>query len=164
MISLVRLDERMIHGQVAIKWTRHLNVDRIVVVSDSAAANPIVQKSLMMAAPPTAKVAIKSRVDAIPLINDPRMAPHNLLIIVSTPEDLLAIVKEVPGIPLVNVGNYGRVATKKNNLVRKTYAPNLYLYPQEVEIFNEVVDSGIKCNYQTIPDDAPQDLKKVISE
>ena len=60
MIKLLRLDERMIHGQVAIKWSRHLSVDRIVVANDGAASNPIIQKSLMMAEPSTCKVAIKS--------------------------------------------------------------------------------------------------------
>ena len=50
MITLLRLDERLIHGQIAIKWSRHTGVDHIVVISDNAAANPIIQKSLMMAA------------------------------------------------------------------------------------------------------------------
>ena len=59
MIKMVRLDERMIHGQIAIKWSRHLSVDRIIVANDAAASNAIVQKSLMMAAPPTCKTAIK---------------------------------------------------------------------------------------------------------
>lgn len=95
MISMVRLDERLIHGQVAIKWSRHLDVDRIVVVSDEAAANPVVQKSLMMAAPATAKTTIKSLEKAVKLLQDPKAADYRILIIVSNPEDLLKIVTEV---------------------------------------------------------------------
>ena len=83
MIKLIRLDERMIHGQVAIKWSRHTGVDRIIVANDAAASNPIVQKSLMMAAPPTAKVAIKSVADAIKLLSDPKAANHSILLIVA---------------------------------------------------------------------------------
>lgn len=45
MIKWVRLDERMIHGQVATKWSRTLGVDRIVVADDTAAASDIMQKS-----------------------------------------------------------------------------------------------------------------------
>ena len=104
MIAMVRLDERLIHGQVAIKWSRHLNVDRIVVVSDEAAANPVVQKSLMMAAPATAKTTIKSLEKAVKLLQDPKAADHKILIIVSSPEDLLKIVTQVQGIPVINVG------------------------------------------------------------
>lgn len=162
MIPLIRLDERMIHGQVAIKWSRHLSVDRIVVVNDKAASNSIIKESLMMAAPATAKTAIKGVEDSIKLLNDPRGASHKMLVIVSNPDDLLKIIQNVPDIPLVNVGNYGRVASKVNGEERKTYRRNLYAYDSEVAVLKKVIATGIKCVYQTIPDDAPEDLAKVL--
>ncbi|MGN1343857.1 MAG: PTS sugar transporter subunit IIB, partial [Traorella sp.] len=106
MIKLVRLDERMIHGQVAIKWSRHLGVDRIIVANDDAAKSPLIQKSLMMAAPPTCKTAIKTVEDSVKLVNDPRAEGLKILLIVSRPEDLLTVVNSVKGIPCINVGNY----------------------------------------------------------
>lgn len=163
MIVMVRLDERMIHGQVAIKWSRHTGVDRIVVANDEAAANPLIQKSLMMAAPDTAKTAIKDVGASIELLRDPKAAQHKILIIVSTPEDLLRIVTEVSDIPLVNVGNYGRVAPKVNGEPRKSYRKNLYAYESEVLVLQKVIETGIKCNYQTVPDDAPEELLKVLN-
>lgn len=161
---MLRLDERLIHGQVAIKWSRHLNVDRIVVISDAAAGNPVIQKSLLMAAPPTAKTTIKGVDDAITLLKDPHAADHRILIIVGTPNDMLRVVENVPGIESVNIGNYGRVASKMGTEPRKTYKPNLYAYDSEVEIFKKVIDRGIKCSYQTIPDDAPENLAKIFEK
>ena len=158
---MLRLDERMIHGQVAIKWSRHLNVDRIVVISDAAAGNPVITKSLLMAAPPTAKTTIRGVDDSIELLNDPRGAEHKILVIVSSPGDLLRIVENVSEISSVNIGNYGRVASRTGADVRKTYRPNLYAYPSEVEIFKKIIDRGIKCYYQTVPDDAPENLSKI---
>ena len=46
MIKLFRIDERLIHGQIAIKWSRHTGVDSIVVANNNAAANTMIQKSL----------------------------------------------------------------------------------------------------------------------
>ena len=86
MIKWVRLDERMIHGQVATKWSRTLGVDRIVVADDTAAASDIMQKSLMMAAPATCKTASVTVDKAVSLCNDPRAAGLKILLIVSTPE------------------------------------------------------------------------------
>ena len=43
MIKLFRIDERLIHGQIAIKWSRHTGVDSIVVANDHAAANVIIK-------------------------------------------------------------------------------------------------------------------------
>ena len=162
MIKLIRLDERMIHGQVAIKWSRHTGVDRIVVISDEAAANPIIQKSLMMAAPATAKTAIKGADDGIALLNDPRAAGLKILVIVSNPQDLLRVVTEVEGIPLINIGNYGRIAAKKGDEPRKTYRKNLYAYDDEVEILKKVLETGIESVYQTTPDEAPESLKNAL--
>lgn len=162
MIKLIRLDERLIHGQVAIKWSRHTGVDRIVVVNDEAANNSIIQKSLMMAAPTTAKVAIKSVDSAIALLTDPRCESLKILVIVSDIKDLLHILQQVQGVPLVNVGNYGRIAPKQGDTQRTTYRSNLYAYESEVALLKEVIATGIDCNYQTIPDDSPEKLAHVL--
>ena len=102
-------------GQVATKWSRTLGVDRIVVADDTAAASDIMQKSLMMAAPATCKTAIVTVDKAVSLCNDPRAAGLKILLIVSTPENLLRVAKEVKDIPQINVGNYGRIAPKARN-------------------------------------------------
>lgn len=164
MIKMVRLDERMIHGQVAIKWSRHLGVDRIIVADDTAAASEIMQKSLMMAAPATCKTAIVTVEKAIALCNDPRAEGLKILLIVSTPESLLKVAKEVKGIPTINVGNYGRIAAKQGTEPRKTYNENLYAYDNEVDILMQVVDTGIHCIMQTTPEHVPQELKKVLKQ
>ncbi len=162
MIKLLRLDERMIHGQVAIKWSRHTGVDRIVVVNDEAANNSIIHKSLMMAAPATVKVAIKSVEAGIKLLQDPRCANLKILVIVSNPDDLLAVVSKVEDIPVVNVGNYGRIASNQGDEPRKTYRSNLYAYPSEVAVLKKVIETGVDCNYQTTPEDNPESLKNVL--
>ena len=144
MIKLVRLDERLIHGQVAIKWSRHTGVDRIVVANDEAAANKIIQQSLMMAAPATAKVTIRSVADSITLLKDPRAAGHKILVIISNPKDLIQILEEVKDIP------------------RRTYGSNLYAYEDEVEDFKKVLSFGIDTVYQTTPEDNPEKLSKIL--
>ncbi len=164
MIKLVRLDERMIHGQVATKWSRVLGVDRIIVADDTAANNQTMKDALMMAAPATCKVAIVTVEKAISLCNDPRSENLKILLIVSTIENLLTVCKEVKGIPTVNIGNYGRIAPKRNGEVRTTYSKNLYCYDDEVEMLKEVIDLGIPANFQTIPDEAAVELSKVIKK
>lgn len=153
MIKLLRLDERLIHGQVAIKWSRHTGVDRIVVINDAAANNEIVKKSLLMAAPQTAKVAIKGVKDGITLLKDSRCEPLKILVIVSSIEDVLTILDNIQGISDVNVGNYGRIAAKQEGRQRTTYAANLYLYENEVTLLKEVASKDISCTYQTTPED-----------
>ena len=61
------------------------------------------------------------------------MRAKKILLIVSTPENLLRVAKEVKDIPQINVGNYGRIAPKHGTEARKTYTKNLYAYEDEVE-------------------------------
>ena len=161
MINHIRVDERLIHGQVAIKWSRHTGVNRIIVANDEAAANTIIQKSLMMAAPATAKVAIKSVKDAITLLNDPRCEALKIMVIVSNPNDLVTVLENVKGIPQIIVGNYGRIAPAKPNMPRKRYGNNIYCDDIEVEEFKQLVATGLKCIYQTTPEEPAEDISGI---
>jgi len=156
MIKLLRLDERLIHGQIAIKWSRHLSVSHIVVI------NEIIKKSLLMAAPPTVKVAIKGMDDGIKLLMDPRTAEMSILVLVGSPQEVLKLLNTVKGIQKVNIGNYGRVAPKEGVEFRKTYRNNLFLYEKEVVILREILDTGVECIYQTTPEETPESLKSII--
>ena len=162
MIKLLRLDERLIHGQIAIKWSRHLSVSHIVVINDEAAHNEIIKESLLMAAPPTVKVAIKGMDNGIQLLNDPRAADMSILVLVGSPQEVLKLLTTVKGIQKVNIGNYGRVAPKEGTEFRKAYRNNLFLYQKEVVILNEIINTGVECIYQTTPEETPEPLKNII--
>jgi PTS system mannose-specific IIB component len=164
MIKLLRLDERLIHGQVATKWSRHTGVDRIMVANDEAASNEIVAKSLLMAAPPTCKTAIKSVDTTLRMMENPKAANHKILMICQTPDDLLKLLTNLKERPeVVQIGNYGRIAEKKaDGSARKTYGANLYLYPEEEETLKKVLDLGYDVIYQTIPEDPAESLKKLL--
>lgn len=161
MIKLFRIDERLIHGQIAIKWSRHLNITHIVVANQAAANNVLIQKSLKMAAPAGVKVAIKGIEEAAALIHDPRSESLQMLVLVDSPEDALELVKNISGVDKINVGNYGRVAAEKPNQPRKSYALNIYCDESEVAAFKKLIATGISIYYQTIPEDTAVSLDVV---
>lgn len=161
MIQLFRIDERLIHGQVAIKWSRHTGVDHIVVANDQAASSPITQKTLKMAAPAGVKTAIKSVADAITLLSDPRCETMKILVLVSCPEDAMQLVENITGIPYINVGNYGRVAPAKPGMKRVRYGKNIYCDESEAQTFKKLLGSGLKCIYQTTPEEPAEDLSRI---
>ena len=73
MIVQLRIDERLIHGQITTAWSRYLDVSRIVVASDKLAKDPLTTQTLLMSAPAGKKVAVKTIPDAIKLLSDPRV-------------------------------------------------------------------------------------------
>ena len=54
MIKLLRVDDRLIHGQVAVSWTSYLGADTIVVANDKAITDKLMQMAFNMAKPPQA--------------------------------------------------------------------------------------------------------------
>ena len=151
MLSLVRLDDRMIHGQIVTKWSRVVKVDRIIVANDKAGANPIIAKSLMMAAPADKKTAVKTMDDAIKLLKNPLAANHNILLIVANPTDLLRVVNEVEGINRINIGNWGlQVATDGKN--REIITQFVALSEDEKQILKQVAEKVDDFVIQVTPD------------
>ena len=57
-VELVRIDDRMIHGQVITTWVNKLSIEQILVVNDVVANDPIQKAGIMMTAPPNIQVRI----------------------------------------------------------------------------------------------------------
>ncbi len=64
MVIQIRIDDRLIHGQVALLWTKELNTKGVIVANDNAASNEAVKATLKMACPKTQKLLVKTVEDA----------------------------------------------------------------------------------------------------
>ena len=102
MIKMLRLDERLIHGQVAFAWTNSLGADCIFVINDDVADNKLRMTSLKLAAPGGVKFVAKSVDDAIELLNGNKTDKYKLFLIVDNTADALRLVKEVKDVDHVN--------------------------------------------------------------
>lgn len=161
MIKLLRLDDRLIHGQIATKWARVLGVDRIIVINDDAASNKIVRQSLMMAAPPQCKTAIKSVADAVELLKNPKAQEHAILLLVGNPQDCLAVIERVSGIEKVNIGNYGLLT--KDGAIRRKLNDYCRLSDEEISIIKAIADKGIAVEFRIIPDDRGMSFQDAVN-
>ena len=45
MISFVRVDDRIIHGQIVTRWSKEFPCDGIIAVNDKAATTPVLKQS-----------------------------------------------------------------------------------------------------------------------
>lgn len=104
MVNLMRIDDRLVHGQVAFTWTKTLGVEAIVVANDIAASDSINKMALKMAAPAGVKMAIKTVDEAISLLNNPKAKDKKIFVVVRNTTDALKISLNVKEIDHVNVG------------------------------------------------------------
>ena len=95
MICMARIDDRLIHGQVAVKWSKELGISRIIVASDKIANNAVQVAALKGAAPAGVKAAILPIAKAQGILSDPRSKDMKILLISNDPADLLAVFKGI---------------------------------------------------------------------
>lgn len=107
-ITALRVDDRLIHGQVAMTWTKQLAVQGIVVANDEAANDNTQKMALKMAVPGGIKSLIKPVDEAIRILNNPKASQMRILVLTRTVKDALKIRKNVGEIGFLNVGNTGR--------------------------------------------------------
>ena len=107
-ITALRVDDRLIHGQVAMTWTKQLRVQGIVVANDAAAGDNTQKMALKMAVPAGIKVLIKPVDEAIRVLNNPKASSMRILVLTRTVTDALKIRKQVGEIEFLNIGNAGR--------------------------------------------------------
>ena len=89
MVKALRVDERLIHGQVAMAWTRDLGIQGIMVADDEAASNEMQKMTLKMAVPDGIKCIIKTVPEIIALLNNPRSEGMRILVLVKTVKNAL---------------------------------------------------------------------------
>lgn len=149
MISMVRIDDRLIHGQVAFVWAKHLGVNRIIVANNIVAQNDIQKMSLKMAVPDTVKCSILSIGEAISVLNDSRAKTLKILIVVNNPADARKIVEKVQDVPYVNISNYGLLSRDLSS--KKKVTDTVYLTDDDIEEFDKIFKSGKRVEYQVVP-------------
>ena len=108
-IRLARIDSRLLHGQVATVWTKTVTPNRILVVSDQVAKDPLRKTLITQAAPPGVKANVITDAKMLQIYQDPRFDAFKALLLTETAQDMVALVKG--GVDFKQIGiNVGSLA------------------------------------------------------
>lgn len=134
----IRIDDRLIHGQVATMWTNELGATRIMVINDEVANNDMQKSLLRMAAPPNVSTSIITKETAVKNISDGKYKGQKVFIVVKSPLDILYLLNNGLDIKEINVGN---MSAKSNTEVIKT---TISVTKEEKEAFKELIERGVE--------------------
>lgn len=145
MIQLVRVDYRLLHGQVAFSWTGSLGVDCILLVSDTLLDDPVRVTSVKLAKPPGVKVVVKSIEESIKAIRSGITDKYKLFVVCETIEGAVRLMEET-GQKTLNLGG-----TRPGN-DKKEIAPVIYVTPEEEKLLEDLKKKGVDIFVQMIPE------------
>lgn len=146
-ILLTRIDNRLVHGQVGVTWTKTLGVNLILVANDNVAEDPLQQK-LMKSTADAAGAQIRfftlqKTIDIIGKAAD----RQKIFIVIKTPEDAETLV--AGGVPIVevNVGNM-HFSKGKEEITKKVYVDQ-----QDKDALMKLIEAGVDVYIQDVPGD-----------
>lgn len=151
-VTLLRVDDRLIHGQVVEGWVPFLKVDLVVVVSDAAAADEIQTALMKMALPPTVGLLVLPVAEAAAALASPQMAARSALVLVPGPAEALALVEKGLAVDRVNVGGL-HYTVGKVQLGRA-----LFLDEKDRLALRALAAKGVRLEGRALPGDAEEDL------
>lgn len=142
-----RLDERLIHGQVATYWTRSLQADRIIVADDDVLKDEIGKEALKAAVPSGVHLSILSVDNAARRLNEGRYSGQRVFLIVNKPKTISRMIDAGLKIKEVNIGNMGEKEGRKQ--VKKS----VYCTPEEIDEIKSIEAKGVQVFAQMVPND-----------
>lgn len=162
MINMLRIDERLIHGQTAVVWSKVLKISHIMVANDDVANNETQQVTMKMAVPDNLKFICRGVDESISILKDPRAAKFDLFVVVQNFSDALKIAQAVKNqIKLINVGNYGLLPINQHGNKQEKIATAVEVDKRDLEEIRQLADLGITFEAQLTPDSQTKNFRKI---
>ncbi len=149
---LMRIDDRLIHGQVITGWLRQTGASRIIIADDLVAKDQFSLSLFKMASPPGVSVEAYTVDDAIKLLTDPAVPEQKVIVLAKSPVAPLAMVTQGVKVRLLNVGGMGAKPG------RKPYYRNISASPEELQMLRDIQAKGVPVEFRIVPDDKPKAL------
>lgn len=153
-IILTRIDNRLIHGQVATQWTNIIGANLLLVANDEVANNKMRQGLMDMAAPngvATRYFTLDKTINVIHKAAD----RQKIFIICETPSDVLKLVEGGVPIKKLNVGNMHQAPGKREA------SSVVYVDDKDVEAFKKLRDLGVEIEIRKVPQEASENNSKL---
>ena len=147
MVLLLRVDHRMMHGQVAFSWTQNLGADCILIANDAVASDELRKTTMKLAKPQGVKLVIKNVEDGIAL-NSGVTDKYKLFIVVESVEDAYKIASKVKSIQEINLGGIKSREGSRN--ISKT----INLTEEEEKMLRKLTEKGIEIEIRQLPADS----------
>ncbi|HJE96011.1 MAG TPA: PTS sugar transporter subunit IIB [Ligilactobacillus acidipiscis] len=148
MIKLMRIDYRLLHGQVAFAWSNFLGVNAILIANDEVAHSNFRKKTLSLAKPSGVKLIFKTVAESVQAINSGVTDKYKVFVIVETVKDAFELVKNTEQINDINVG---LVASRAET---QEIAKSIYVTEEEIKQLAEVEGHGVNVIVKQAPNDA----------
>jgi PTS system mannose-specific IIB component len=156
-LRLVRIDDRLIHGQVVAVWLRALGAQRIVIVDDATSRDEFLREVLTLAAPQGVPVEVHGVADGAVRLIELAAAPEPVMVLARSPRSVLGLRQAGVPIDVVDLGGMG------SGPGRKRLHKSISVSPDELRELREIEQLGTRVEVQIVIDDRPIPFRSIDS-
>lgn len=157
-IKLVRLDFRLIHGQVIAKWFGQIMGNEIVIIDDDLSQDSFMASIYEMSAPVDSKVHVYSVEDAVKKVEDGTFASGKVLVLFKNVDQVFKAVEKGFKIDELQIGGLGSAPGRIN-----VYGP-INLDDHDASLLKKIADQGTNIYLQQVPEEAKMTFSKVLEK
>ena len=157
-IAAVRVDTRLLHGQVATAWTKQIAPNRIIVVSDGVAHDQLRKTMIEQAAPPGVPANVVPISKMIEVARDPRFGATKAFLLFENPQDLLAAIEGGVDIKDVNIGSMA------HSVGKVVVTDAIAMDQKDVETLETLHEKGVHIEARKVPADSARSYEDIIAK
>ncbi|MFZ5953385.1 MAG: PTS system mannose/fructose/N-acetylgalactosamine-transporter subunit IIB [Candidatus Rifleibacteriota bacterium] len=149
--AFLRIDDRLVHGQVIVGWLPEIKPDRLVVVNDKISEDFMRQELMALSVPPEIDLQFYSTAE----IDDQKVSQASFILVVS-PRDAWACLEKGIKPRRFNVGG---MHSRDN---KEEIFEALHLDNEDRKYFEKILDSGVVPVFQPTPQNEPVPLGDIL--
>ena len=158
MIIQLRIDDRLIHGEVVAMWLGYTNADVVCVADDATATNAMLKMAMSLAKPAGIDMPILTVDDAISYLNENADSKRRIFAVTQNVQNAVKIAQGVEALKDVNAGAM-RASDGKKQVSLKVYVDE-----KDIEDLQKIASAGKTVVSQTKPDMKPLTLEEIIAK
>lgn len=153
-ITLARVDDRLIHGQVMTSWLQYTGAKHILIIDDPTANDEFTKTIIGMAVPNGISLNVFTIAEATSYLLDNDF--EDLILLVKTPITFLQLIERGVAIKEIIVGGMGATAD------RKTFYKNISVSDNEKMVLKKMIENSVEVKIQVIPDQKSVSVKNLL--
>lgn len=153
-LNLVRVDDRLIHGQVVLGWAPALNADQILLVDDRVSSTEWERELYRMGVPPRMEVEFSSVADAPAALDRWAESERRTIVVIADVDTLVRVCSVSDSVRRVNIGGLHEATGRRKRL------PYVFLSDEETERLKALSERGIEITARDVPTAKPISLKE----
>ncbi|HBN97677.1 MAG TPA: PTS mannose/fructose/sorbose transporter subunit IIB [Firmicutes bacterium] len=153
-LDLLRVDDRLIHGQVMTAWLKTIPAKEIMVIDDQVAKDEFMRTVIMMSAPSGVVVSVNSIDEAMQRFS--AGLKQSTFALVKTPLTIKTMADKGAKFEAVNIGGLGMAPG------RKPLFKNISASEEERQALRELIDKGVNVKIQIIPAEKITDVASLL--